>query len=446
MFCVGNKKIGKIYIGNKEISKAYLGTQLVFRKNSPAPPPTPSLPYDEEIEYLESTGTQYINTRIVPLPNEECKIVFSCVTNSGGAVLGCRSSSSSGKYILGESETNKNIYATFGTHADQELIPFNELQHTVKLNTGTGKAIIDDGAGISIGTFSENNLNIYLFACNNNGRISMKSSVRIMSIQIGSRLNMIPVRIGPTGYMYDKISGELYDNDGTGVFLLGNDVTHYTAPDNYIKDGLVLWLDGINRNTDGNNWVDLISGHSFSNSGVGFHSTYALFDGTSYLFNGTFTPPLSENGTIEAVFEVDPDDLGSNHILFFPKSTSSSDANIALGYNSSKKYIWSVRTGRSMYNVDSGPTTISISLARAYSNGSQLTSGLFNYWSVLDSGRTNYIGKRGGTSNQYYFKGKVYSIRVYNRQLTQSEILNNANVDNQRFNLGLDIPSGSLIG
>jgi hypothetical protein len=35
----------------------------------------------------------------------------------------------------------------------------------------------------------------------------------------------IPVRVDTTGYMYDKISGTLFGNDGTGSFVLGPDKT-----------------------------------------------------------------------------------------------------------------------------------------------------------------------------------------------------------------------------
>ena len=36
--------------------------------------------------------------------------------------------------------------------------------------------------------------------------------------------DFIPVRVGQVGYMYDRVSGELFGNDGTGDFILGPDV------------------------------------------------------------------------------------------------------------------------------------------------------------------------------------------------------------------------------
>ena len=54
-------------------------------------------------------------------------------------------------------------------------------------------------------------------------------SVRLQSFKwrqsgTGWIYDMIPVRVGQKGYMYDKISGELFGNAGTGDFILGPDV------------------------------------------------------------------------------------------------------------------------------------------------------------------------------------------------------------------------------
>ena len=38
-------------------------------------------------------------------------------------------------------------------------------------------------------------------------------------------LDLIPVRKGQVGYMYDRVSGQLFGNAGTGDFILGADKT-----------------------------------------------------------------------------------------------------------------------------------------------------------------------------------------------------------------------------
>ena len=36
-------------------------------------------------------------------------------------------------------------------------------------------------------------------------------------------LDFIPVRLGNIGYMYDRVSGEFFGNQGTGAFIIGPD-------------------------------------------------------------------------------------------------------------------------------------------------------------------------------------------------------------------------------
>ena len=42
--------------------------------------------------------------------------------------------------------------------------------------------------------------------------------------QYNKVLDLIPVRKGNIGYMYDRVSGQLFGNQGTGAFIIGNDV------------------------------------------------------------------------------------------------------------------------------------------------------------------------------------------------------------------------------
>ena len=80
------------------------------------------------------------------------------------------------------------------------------------------------------------------------------------------------------------------------------------------------------------------------------------------------------------------------------------------------------------------PTTISVSLNNtftAYENASLLGNlSASNVWA--SSSGTNYIGRR---STGTYFKGNIYSIRVYDRVLTQEEVMQNYNADKLRFGI-----------
>lgn len=52
---IGTHGLDKMFLGRSAIRKAYLGSNLVYNATQELP-----LPNDAEIEYLQSSGTQYI--------------------------------------------------------------------------------------------------------------------------------------------------------------------------------------------------------------------------------------------------------------------------------------------------------------------------------------------------------------------------------------------------
>lgn len=81
---------------------------------------------------------------------------------------------------------------------------------------------------INYGAGSPSALSMYMFARhrqdNGVGNYS-KAKIYYCKIWNGGALvrDFIPVRVGQVGYMYDKVSGELFGNSGSGSFTLGND-------------------------------------------------------------------------------------------------------------------------------------------------------------------------------------------------------------------------------
>ena len=64
MIAIGGSEIGKLYVGSTEISKAYVGSNLIYDNSGS---PTPALPYDAQIEYLQGIGTStWIDTGFIP--------------------------------------------------------------------------------------------------------------------------------------------------------------------------------------------------------------------------------------------------------------------------------------------------------------------------------------------------------------------------------------------
>ena len=244
MSYLGLNKLGKIYLGTTEIAKVYLGTNLVYSSSS-----SNMLPYDAEIEYLQASGTQYINTGIngqsvtrfivqgVCAPDGRNNTQLLGGTAQGaGTFFGARFTGGARWYCmangngLGDPTHRSTIDATIVSTSSQ---------------TGTLADLVSgttsNFTSFSSGSWQFPNENLLLF-----GGYSTRRSpnARCYSLKIytssGLVRDFIPVRVGTTGYMYDRVNGELFGNSGSGSFTLGNDIT-YTALD-YIKFTGSQWI------------------------------------------------------------------------------------------------------------------------------------------------------------------------------------------------------------
>jgi hypothetical protein len=196
------------------------------------------LPYDAEVEYLESTGTQWIDTGLLCSGADEVSI--SCFIPSDDGL---------GTSIFWGAGGNSRVWATSGycRFGNENMIDITYKRllnnwNTIRLNQSTG---IVNGASLSmsIGTFQgKSNLTSLIFRGNDmlsNIPPSMKVSSFFWKRNGVLILDLIPVRVGNVGYMYDKVSGKLFGNAGTGDFVLGPDV----VPVEYIESHGTEWID-----------------------------------------------------------------------------------------------------------------------------------------------------------------------------------------------------------
>lgn len=186
-----------------------------------------SLPYDAEIEYLESSGTQWIDTGIYPTNTIVAKLKFMNLESTGSVIFG-----------MYDGENNSYRYFNFGGSsyfdtgeggrknrqiADSIKIYSNEI-YEIELGNKYIKNIITDT--IAYGTVYNFTFNKTLTLNNYNNNNFSKN--RWYHVEIFDNttliLNLIPVRIGTRGYMYDRVSKQLFGNAGTGEFILGPDI------------------------------------------------------------------------------------------------------------------------------------------------------------------------------------------------------------------------------
>lgn len=185
-------------------------------------------PYDTEIEYLQSSGTQYIDTGLIPYSTTNIAIDFETLIvtgNTAGFFFGCRASSNSKTFDFLQyySGTLKFRWDYGSTLRDGPAVTSGLHKATT-----SGNKMTIDGTTLTSGTFQSTTLPIYLFALNNNGSATCHPSCRIYSFKVirgGIAVrDFIPVRVGQVGYMYDKVTRQLFGNAGTGNFILGNDI------------------------------------------------------------------------------------------------------------------------------------------------------------------------------------------------------------------------------
>ena len=179
-------------------------------------------PYDAEVEYLESNGNQYVNTGIYGnLHTELCITYTSLESYASRALAGSRGSTYDNITIFSGTSVNDNRFCNKSARASNTY----GTKYIVLINKDVYRR--SDGVEIAIG--AEVNFTtitpLYILAWNKD---LYKAKARLHSAYIKQNdiivMNLIPVRIGQVGYMYDKVSGQLFGNAGTGSFILGNDI------------------------------------------------------------------------------------------------------------------------------------------------------------------------------------------------------------------------------
>ena len=174
-------------------------------------------PYSEKIEYLESDGTQYIDTGISPA-NDSVMVELSyqyVSTNltSNDSVMGARSDGNETRFYPASLASTKDRHV-FG---HPEIMSTDVLnKHTVIFNDSAHDVYVD---GTKIGnlgsSFVPHNLTMYLFALNFKGTAQYQSASKVYYCKIWSDSflvrDFIPVKDKQgVSCMYDKISRNLF--------------------------------------------------------------------------------------------------------------------------------------------------------------------------------------------------------------------------------------------
>lgn len=179
-----------------------------------------------KLSYIESTGTQYINTEFTPNQNTRvvCDFQFTETPVAHWGVFGGRDSANvkSYQYCFGYSRFFRtDYYTTRGNYAGS----FNALdRHLVDKNKNITSL---DGTLLKqkYASFTTGNA-IALFGINTSNNVANNSKMRMYSCEIYGSDNLLidflPC-INPDGEvgLYDLVKGKFHGNAGTGDFIAG---------------------------------------------------------------------------------------------------------------------------------------------------------------------------------------------------------------------------------
>ena len=213
------------------------------------------------------------------------------------------------------------------------------------------------------------------------------------------------------------------------------------VPSGYVTDGLIFFLDGLQFATS-SEWKDIIGGNVFAlnNCSINADNNGVVFNGsTSY---GVMDGAVSNNfegETIEIALTKSADIINKTAFCQ-PYLNNSVGISMRFGYEAANRPRFAMGLDgvtRNFYytNITQNKNVISGNADMVIVNGTTLTLTHSTYYSKNTTGKT-YVGAHATTGNLTgYYNGTIHAIRIYNRKLTQAEILQNQTADAARYSL-----------
>lgn len=392
------------------------------------------------LEYIKSTGNQYIDTGYKPNTNTRIEIGASTTdTTHDKPLFGSRIESEQGAFVCWFNPLKSTgLSPAFGASGNLTtgLEISTSKKHDVVLENGL--CVLDDKSfSFATQTFTSS-YNLVLCGLNTQGTVDSRKfygNVYYARIYDNDALvrDFFPAKRNSDGVLglYDLVNGEFYTNAGTGSFVAGEEIPRYfEEPYGVLLEG--KWTENTTEDYDPNTLL-LLNGQSLSdessyasvltNQGVTLSSVQSRYGTDSLYFNGS--SQLSTDGT--------PYDFGTGDFtieawVYLP-STLPKDCFIFSGdYSNASVFVGLTSTGKLgigragvawdnefAHNISLN-TWAYIVVCRKngviyfFNNGVLLGSGA-NTQSYSMQGGLAYVGSQGGS---YYFTGYMNGLRISN--------------------------------
>ena len=209
-----------IYVGNQKYYPIISNTKVELLLNPL---------YDAELEYIENTSTSFIDTGFKPNQNTRVVAEMQVVRlNSYGRLFGCGMYNAKngfmidyegGAFCVKWGHTTAWTKTSYNNWSDKHIYDYNRNEVYIDNALITSTTSTNFQCVSNLGIFSY----IHTTAASNTENCWGRCySFKIYDDNILVR-DLIPVRVGQVGFMYDKVNKKLYQNVGKDQFVLGPD-------------------------------------------------------------------------------------------------------------------------------------------------------------------------------------------------------------------------------
>ncbi len=194
------------------------------------------VPEYQQLSYIQSSGTQYINTQFVTTDRTAIDFDFTTLSDNGNHAYFCGDWATSGHLFVANSDAN-NTFRFFGT-SSVSMGSFRSNTHfrlmTFPDGNANGKTVVmydgESGAEIAtadIGLTHNNTGKMTLFATSS-GQYAAKYKLHRFTLTHEGTVvrDLVPVKRTSDGEvgLYDLANSTFYGNDGSGAFVEGDPV------------------------------------------------------------------------------------------------------------------------------------------------------------------------------------------------------------------------------
>ena len=188
------------------------------------------------IEYIQSTGTQYINTGKTPTTNTKFVITLSDVVEGATeAAIFSSGTYAANTYLMTKDSSSQGNKLTWYYPSKQVISADYTSKHTVELYRGSitvDGTVVSSGTTISGTSFSA----VTLFGVSS----SRLSQYKLYGFQMYESdilvFDAVPALYGETACLYDKVSETFFYNAGSGSFVAGKPIHSGNAEITYSGD------------------------------------------------------------------------------------------------------------------------------------------------------------------------------------------------------------------